>query len=199
MRALGHGRNSSLGNIVKKATIDGTCFLKHANTPSRPFSQGNTILDLAIITHQQLEAQAKQLESVGSDHLPWLLTVKIDHNIEEHLFRNIKKIHEDEKLGVAYQQTIWEGLSGLHNKITTDADCDKNIEVIEKAIVAALDTHAPLKKLARQEQLPKKINDAIDLRNKLKQIVWQARHCNAELQREIRTLYNHAKREPKRP
>lgn len=195
MQTLGHSRNSGLGNIVKKAMRDGICSLKHADAPSRPFSQGNTILDLAIITHQQLEAQAKQVESVGSDHLPWLLTVKIEHNIEEQLYRNTKKIYEDEKLRAAYQQTMWEGLCDLNKEITTEADCEKYVETMEKAVVAALDTHAPLKNSTRQERLPKEINDMIDLRNKLKQIVWQARHCSPRLQQETRFLYNHAKRE----
>ncbi|CAB3253042.1 unnamed protein product [Arctia plantaginis] len=101
-------RNSGLDNNVKKATKDGICSLKHANAPSSPFSQGNTIPDLALIKHQQLEAQAKQLDSVDSNHVPWLLMGKIECNIEEHLFRNIKKIYEDEKLR-AYQLTMWEG------------------------------------------------------------------------------------------
>lgn len=195
MQTLGHSRNSGLGNIVKKATKEGICSLKHANAPSRPCSPGNTILDLAIITHQELEAQAQQIESVGSDHLPWVLTVKIDHNIEEYRFRNTKKVYEDEKLRAAYQQTMWEGFCDLNKEITSDADCEKYVETMENAIVAALDIHAPFTTLTRHERLPKVINDKIDFRNKLKQIVWQTRYCSPMLQCEIRNLYHHAKRE----
>jgi hypothetical protein len=195
MHSLGHKRNVGLGNIIKKAIKDGICTLKHANAPSRPTSQGNTILDLAIITHQQLEAQAKQVESVGSDHLPWLLTVRIEHNIEDHLSRNTKNLYEHEELRDAYQQTMWEGFRDLNEDLTTEADCEKYVETMEKAIVTALDTHAPLKRATRQELLPQEINEKIDLRNKLKQIKWQARHCSLELQFETRALYNHAKKE----
>lgn len=195
MLMLGHKRNAGLGNTVKKAIKDGICLLKHANAPSRPFSQGDGILDLAIITHQQLEAQGKHVESVGSDHLPWLLTVKVEHNIEQHLFRNTKKIYDDEKLRAAYQQTLWEGFRQLNVDITTEADCEKYIETMENSIISALDKHAPLKNSTRQERLPEEINNKIDYRNKLKQIEWQARHCNPRVRSEIRTLYNNAKRE----
>ncbi|GBP32540.1 hypothetical protein EVAR_23951_1 [Eumeta japonica] len=83
MHALNHRRNTDLGIVIKKAINNGICPLKHASAPSRPANQGNAILDVSVITHQQIKAQFKQIGSVGSDHLPWLLAIKTEYDIEE--------------------------------------------------------------------------------------------------------------------
>ena len=151
MRALGHNRDHGLGNIVKKAINDGICNMVHTNQQSRPSSPGDNILDLALITHQYYVTRAKQLESVGSDHLPWMLTLKIEHNIEEQLFRNTAIICENPKNREAYQKTMREGfVRNLPKEITSEKECEKYVEGMETAIIHALDTHAPLIKPTRE-------------------------------------------------
>ncbi|GBP30713.1 hypothetical protein EVAR_75937_1 [Eumeta japonica] len=103
MRALNHSRDAGLGVVIKKAINDGICSLKHTIALSKRANQGNAILDIAVITHQQIETQAKQIERVGSDHLLWLFTVKSEYNIEENKSRDTRIVFKDKE---AYQQTM---------------------------------------------------------------------------------------------
>ncbi|GBP64558.1 hypothetical protein EVAR_89604_1 [Eumeta japonica] len=136
-----------------------------------------------------------QTESVGSDCLPWLLIVKIEHDIEQNKSHDTRRIFVDKEAREVYQQTMWEGFCNLNEQIITEENCEIYVETMEKFITAALDEYAPLRTTTRREHLPPEINKKIDYKNNLKQINWQVRYCSPNLQREVYTFYNKAKKE----
>jgi hypothetical protein len=196
MRILGHTRDRSLGTLVKRLIQENVCSLSNTGVPSRPNSQGNGILDTAILTHESQNidrVSAKGVESIGSDHLPWMLDLHIDVDRERKLVRNMRAIYEDEELSRRYESIFIESMGPLGD-INSNVDCDNFIERLEKSLTAALNEIAPLKEDRRRDHLPADIEQLIIDRNAARNKAWRFRH-NQLRRPALRQEYNRLKHE----
>ncbi|GBP88412.1 hypothetical protein EVAR_56889_1 [Eumeta japonica] len=94
MRQLGHLQEAGCGSEVKRHVEEGLCTLAHTNKLSRPNHAGEGILDLAIIISllkEQIDTYCRQLDSISSEHLPWLLTTELKIETTKHKTRKLRK------------------------------------------------------------------------------------------------------------
>lgn len=193
MKLLGHPNDGGLGVLLRDTHINGDCRIIHSGQPSRPTSMGNKhILDIAITTydHSDLDIKlCKQIEPIGSDHIPWLTTINLENDYEIQLSRNLKDIKSDQKKLDEFEQFLATKIDPCA-KIETDADCDEIIMKLETAIVQTLDVFAPLKQTNLKDNLPEYIQKLIVKRNKAKNLAWCLRFTNRynELKREHNRL-----------
>lgn len=196
MIALNQTRDEGTGILVRDLCNSNVCTIHHTGLPSRPNSAGKGILDAAIFSH---DAQAfdtitcRQITSVGSDHMPWILDLNIVVDIEKTLVRNTRAIANNQEHRQQFQQTLWDKTTHLSNEIISDVECEEYILQLEKAITETLDEYAPLHENNRRDQLPEQINKLIDERNEAKRKAWRLRF-NQDRVTEQRRTYNRLKR-----
>ena len=192
MTQLNHSRNRGAGIEVQHLINDGMCSLAHTNLPSRPCHAGNGILDLAILTgdlQHTTYPRAKQLDSISSDHIPWLLTVDLEIEEEQSETRNMQPLFTDEQTRKRYIQLIENNLDPSR-RIDTHSQCEDYVKHLEDTITTALDEVAPKRVVDRKELLPTDIQMLIAERNEAK--------CNIKRTRghiAARQHFNEKKRE----
>lgn len=166
MVQLNHNRTVGAGLEVQKRIDDELCTLKHTGLPSRPCHAGNGILDAALITGEARYSNVycKHLESISSDHLPWLFCMDIAMEEEEDEIRSLRELYENEDLAKQYINLI-ENSIDPNLQIESNDDCDSYIENLESTINSALDIVAPKKKQNKKELLPSAIQQMIVDRN----------------------------------
>ena len=192
MTQLNHSRNRGAGIEVQHLINDGMCSLAHTNLPSRPCHAGNGILDLAILTgdlQHTTYPRAKQLDSISSDHIPWLLTVDLEIEEEQSETRNMQPLFTDEQTRKRYIQLIENNLDPSR-RIDTHSQCEDYVKHLEDTITTALDEVAPKRVVDRKELLPTDIQMLIAERNEVKRNIKRTRgHIAA------RQHFNEKKRE----
>lgn len=193
MTALNHPRNSGLGTWVSRELAAENIRLIHANAPSRPFHQGDGILDVAILTgdHKSLAIEKiRQLEDIGSDHLPWLVTLYLPHVYQPPKYREMRALCSDKNTRLEYRMKI-ASLTRDMKYPESDEDCDKQVHLLTNAIQQALDQVAPLKLVDRKQFLPLELQEMIKHRSDTRRKAWNARRQpNATLKK---AEYNRAK------
>lgn len=192
MTTLRHPRTVGAGRAVQKSIDDGECKLIHTNKPSRPSSGNDHILDVALVTGSlQFETgdNCRQVDSIASDHMPWIFTLKINSELEIQLTRDMKKLLTEEPTRQLYKILIEERLDPTEI-IRTNEELDNYIEKLEQIVTYALDITAPKRVIDPKETLPKEIQDQIIVRNQLKLNVKRAQGHQTP-----KKLYNEAKQQ----
>ena len=86
--------------------VEGICSLVHTGLPSRPNYAGNGILDVAIITGElqhTVNARARQIDYIASDHMPWLVTMDMAIAEERQPCRVMRPLYEDKAVLKRYR------------------------------------------------------------------------------------------------
>lgn len=195
MTILNQKRDEGAGILLRDLCNSDVCTLHHTGVPSRPNSAGYGILDAAIFSHDTQDFETitcRQITSVGSDHMPWLLDLHILVDREKTLVRNTRAIANNEEVRQQFQQSLWEKTTHLPKEITSDIHCEEYIQQLERAITDTLDEYAPLHENNRRDQLPEEINKLIDQRNHAKKKAWRLRF-NQDRKTEQRRIYNYLK------
>ena len=167
MTMLGHSVTRGAGLEVQQHIIEGLCTLVHTGLPSRPNYAGNGILDVALVTGElqhTVNARARQIDCIASDHVPWIVTMNLEVEEERQPCRNMRPLYEDEAVRKHYRDILLDNLNP-HEDIATDADCDRHVATIERALLTALDEVAPLKVIERRDLLPDDIVTLIRTRS----------------------------------
>lgn len=191
MTRLGHSRTVGTGKVIERMIEDDICTIIADPNPSRPNHTGNTVLDAAIATgifKHMVHSQTKQLDSITSDHLPWLLTVHIPLELEDPPKRQIKQLKTDYQTKKLFIQLLDEKMRGFDN-LTSDQQVEDFIKHVEISITDSLNITAPYKRFNRIEELPQEIQLKISIRNRLKTLTSRIRNP------EIKRLYNLAKKQ----
>lgn len=189
---LGQTRTDTTGRMLETYHENGLIEIWHTNLPSRPNHAGQGILDIAIATGptMQYRANAKQIESIGSDHMPWLLTIELEHELQLPVGRNLKAFLSNADSINRYKREIEQHLQYLHEigtVIDTNDRCEIAILNTENAIIRALDIVAPFEPIDHKNALTPELREALETRNRLKRIAARTRTFSARYE------YNQAK------
>lgn len=119
---LGHRTADQRGAILHSATLRGSRVSTHPN-PSRPSNTGMGSLDLAIINSDIITSSTTHtLDSVGSDHLPWDLSLQIPIKKTTILTRDYTNFHRHE------YQLLTDDLMVQAEQINSDIHCDQRLK-----------------------------------------------------------------------
>ncbi|GBP51533.1 hypothetical protein EVAR_34419_1 [Eumeta japonica] len=112
----------------------------HTNKPSRLNHTGKGILDLTIITgllKEEINTFCRQLDSISSDHLPWLFTTDLKIKATKLKARNFRKMYKN-------KESIKIFIRAVNNKIdfiiriSANQKCEDFIEMLKTAIIIAV-------------------------------------------------------------